>query len=324
MVRLALFLSFLLSSTVLAGGYSSIKRLNLLPNQLVNIQKDRPISDAMLSSDGAIWFTGKRYLWQWIPSLSSLKRIQINHHPKAEDHALKALATNGKQVFIAGDNSLYKVSFDPIKVVQFNRPGKINGKHVNFAGFGEENLWIHTTGLYNLDLLANRLTKKAPFKFLSSKDKVVISNEDKYFFFSKGRDLYQQTLTKVGKTAKKIATFSSPIKTLTLQGHKLTAHDHSRILKFDLKNKISQNIPVSQGRKLLLSYSNIYDHSYLFSDGLLEVIHLPSKNTDYYRIESEVSKTSQMIYQSPYLVLLQNQIPVVYKLSPRATNVAKN
>jgi hypothetical protein len=260
----------------------SVVEMALPAYQESSLQTDLPAKDIFFSSSNELWILGKRSLWTWNISLKKLRRIPIAG-VKSKPPGFKSLGTDGVSLFAAADNNLFQIQLEPNKIYRYLNPFAEQGKTLGLAGEGEHFYWLHTTALMQIDRYGKAVLPRIGNTALKASDIVILDTKTMEMFFVRGRRLVKVELAK--KTIKERTLLKAEHKLLDLQfenpekpdaGH-LLVHTAHTVLVIDRGGKVQQAIPVEGQRNLIAMRIRRDQHSYLFSDSLLESFDMRTK-----------------------------------------------
>lgn len=262
--------------------------LRPLYTQLNSIKKDAPFSDIYVSQNkSSIFFIGKTYLWQWQPQKQRVFRLKIGKGPQK-----RALLHFSNQLWTHTEESLVGINVDSFKPT-FYRLSKI--APLRFLGASKGLLIILGNQAFarsDQDLKTFSITKHDKINFYDFK-----LTESSLWWFQKGLyvadlDLYDQ---------KKILDCHEKENLKTLND-KAWYQCGSRIFLFSDDGRLLQIIPEKSEAEVLDFEISENAHSYLFSNGILEVY-----DTDKQLLQSHhvalPSKSLNRFYITPSLFI---------------------
>ena len=123
---------------------SSLQRLSMQSFANQEIQDDLPITDIIMDTDNGLWIAGQTAIWRWSLLTDHIQKIQLIRN---SGESLKALGAQKSALLAASDQSIFRITFDPPKVVRFQHPSYKNGKTLGIQLAKDGLRWLHEDGV---------------------------------------------------------------------------------------------------------------------------------------------------------------------------------
>lgn len=266
-----------------------------------------PARDIGITERSQLWILGQESLWHWNLVSKRVKQIKL-----PTSRPLKHLHISDS-VVVSDDINLFSITPDPLKVLSFPLPDKTKGSSMGIVSYGSQTFWMRTDGIYVIGE--------------GNKNLVKIHSHS---FSPHAATLYQympqhQTLWFVQKTAlfrfpyngkmKLVANLQDPILHTQVFNDELYALTPNAILRISAEGKLLQTVPVEGKRQIALASFEPEAHTFLFHDGLLELLVPGTQNSVHYSLDLPVSQASRMAIRGSFLVLILGGNPRAFQLS---------
>ena len=291
---------------------SSLQRLSMQSFANQEIQDDLPVTDIILDTDNGLWIAGQTSIWRWSLLTDHIQKI---HLIKKSGESLKALGAQKSALLAASDKSIFRITFDPPRVVRFQHPSYKNGKTLGIQLAKDGLRWLHEDGIMRVSATEAKLLTPP----LSSKIDVHTGVLDKHdanaIWLSDKNMLIRSRLDNKKIRSHLIHKSKRPFIAIKTSPTDVLAATSKAVLRFNIEGKLIQAIPVGQKRKLVAMHTTDSLHYYLFDDGLLERLDLKKETKHYFQLPSQdAEKTKKIIGKNSVIALLDDGIPTAYLL----------
>ncbi|MFK7824221.1 MAG: hypothetical protein AB8G05_08690 [Oligoflexales bacterium] len=295
--------------------------LSLQTYQQQRLDMDMPAASIALDHQRGLWIAGKRSLWKW--NFKGKKLLEINlikNEAPAPDETLRYIATWNKGLMVASHKKLYKISFHPLKVFEFQASEKLGIEHRSH-GFQIENsrfFWIRSNGVWSMNQKESVLAKWRSHPRLRKTDRVLFDLKKEKLWAIRKNKLLTYSYTKKGKRPQLLLEIKYPFIGIRQTESEIAVHTRHTILVLNENGTIQKTIPVEGKRKLVLADFHDGQHSYLFHDRFLEIHRTDNIETLYSRVKlGRVRKAGQMIARKNMLGLILDGKPRVFQIEGR-------
>ena len=288
--------------------------------QKAALEADLPATDVLFDHGNNLWVVGKTSLWRWLPKINRLQKLELVKS-NAEPESLQSAKLVGRNLFVASNRSIYKISFKPKQVLRFAHPVG-SGATVGIQSIGGTTWWLHSKGIAELDSKGKiRLAKNTPALFKG--DRAFVTGNQKNLWLARGKKLLIFKLGKKNSTTL-VHTAKNHFYGMGLYKDEAIIHTPLTVLKFDRHLRLTQAIPVQGTHKLLSMDIGERFHSYLFSDNIMEIYDTNHKR----KIETTLAikpqtSVKKAIYRQNQVAIIANGKPQIFLIGERL-NVAQD
>jgi len=253
------------------------------PYQISKIIEDTIISKPFIYDNHAYW-VGHTSFWQWDLSKNSLNRVKVSQN---NTDLAACLIINDSEAYLATDNTLFQINNGQQKTII--KASQSNGVTRGMLFEKKWVYWIHDSGIWKYDKTSATITKLSPPN-LQPSDKI-LKISDRSMLFTRGQYLisYQFAQAKVTVVQK---GFNSFITGESLPEYTLLSSSGG-VTQLSTAGDLIKIIPMNDERKLISSTFSAAQHSYLLSDGTLEIYNNKSKRSGYITTSMQSSKLAE-------------------------------
>ena len=293
----------------------SLKEVMAPRFQSVKLVEDGPLSAVYFAKEGGLYAVGRKALWFFDDHKAKIKKIPVSGIEKKEH--IVASAKSGSVVALATTSHLFIVDFARELLKQVPLPYDGEAKKAPFfshlgalkGGF----IWAHTTGIYHYDLETSSLTKTLESHPLAQDDRISFRLDGEAAWVLRKDFLLLVPLDGTQKASQILQKGFSPFLDVkvTHEGFLLLAKDSA--LRLDKSGALMGAVPVRPPRHLLAMAYEDDTHSYLLSDGKVEIYHLGDKKKVYGQLplfEQPVSKALLYKKEDSLVTLLDGKMRV--------------
>lgn len=287
----------------------------ILPRyQSLSLDKDFPASNLIL--DGStLYIAGRRSIWKWNLKGKALRRINL--FGKKEKGQLKGLTTDGISIMTAYDKGVFRVRKNPLRVLKYTHPMAVGGKTIALTGQSDKILWVHSKAIMNVDRYGQTLIPRFVKTGLKPGDKVLHDSIGGILWISRGNTIRRAVIGATIKSPEVVFESKKKILGIHLAGSQLMAHTARSVIRLNQEGKHLQSIPVTGSRELATMQILGNSHSYLFSDGLLEIFNLTSRTSRRYKLPLENARNAVLGVGEGVATVIDDGIPRAFSLSQR-------
>jgi hypothetical protein len=267
------------------------------------------VNHLFIGEDHSVWFGTAHHLWRWDISKNQLKRSRVLHR----SDSMRALGSDGLQIYAAGDKQVVEVNADFTLRSRY-RPFAA-GRTQGFIPITDQVIWLHSTGEMALDRY-----DKAPLRVktgIKSGESIVKSAFDP----ASGLVwlLTEKTLYRTSKTFSQIEVLDNHQGRVQDFGH---GGDHIYLVYKDRvavhsksSHELIQSIPAFEGRTILAAHFSKEAHTYLLSNGLVEVFDQKEKKAfRYLLLVDQLKDVDNFHRQSRTIAFTSLGRPFVFQL----------
>lgn len=253
--------------------------------QSSTMQEDLPAGDVLLDDNGVAWIAGSTSIWRWDGARSTLQRIVLDALVGVPVGPLRHVASDGVSLFVADDRQVWRVQFNPIRVLRYGLPDGLTGTSFGFGGSGDDIRWIHSTGVYWVDRYGKRLQMKIAAPGLQKGDRVVAdqaadASGGRRAFVARGRDVSMRLFDGSGRatTSRVVYAGKQAILDFRRSGSGFVGISAYHAFHLDAAGTLVKATPVEGRRRLVAMDASATAHAFYFNDGLLELFDLGKKS----------------------------------------------
>lgn len=306
------------------------KEIILSPFKTESITTEGPIRGAVVTSSQnepnvakfadkpAIWMVGGESLWRWDLASNLLTRIALPRISVEKDSkkSFCCIGSDGVNVFVADQDNLYVLQLLNQKIFKISLPKEKFGEIRAFTGEGDDFWLVFSRGLARFD----RYSKTLGTTFITKNSLKEIPYKSKHanvFMIKSHRTLSMLDLSTDKSRITQIFKTSIPILDLQNSGNGLILSTAHSVLRIDYSGNVLQSMPVENRRTLLAMDINPKSHSYLFSDGLLEVYNPINKKIQRYALSlNHPIDIKEIRLTGEFLVLINSSSIRAFSLPP--------
>ena len=292
--------------------------LSLQAYQQQRLNMDMPAASITLDRQHGLWIAGKRSVWKWNFKGNQLLEINLIKKKKPRSHeTLRHVTTWGKELLVASHQKLYKISFEPLKVFEFEAKDKPDPNHRSFGIKLEKDhlFWIKSTGIWSMSKKKQILTKWQSHPTLRKNDKALLDLKKQKIWMIRKNKLLVYSYIKPRKRAKKLLEIKYPFTGIMQTDSEIAVHTRHTVLLVDENGDIKKTIPVEGKRKLVLADLHDGQHSYLFHDRFLEIHRTDNIQTLYSKVRlGRVRKAGQLIARKNMFGMILDGKPRVFQV----------
>ena len=292
--------------------------LSLQAYQQQRLNMDLPASSISLDHQQGLWITGQRSVWKWNFAGSKLFEINlVNDEAPTPDQRLKKIASWDGELLVASHRKIFKVSFDPLKVIEFRASDEEAKTPQTFGLQVQANrfFWLKSTGVWTMNKKEQILTKLYAHPHLKIGDKPAIDISQKKLWIIRKNKLLAYSYEQEKKKPEVLLEIKYPFTGIKISGPDLIVHTRHTVLVLDKSGVIQKTIPVEAKRKLVLADIHLGQHSYLFHDRFLEVHKTREMRSLYSKVKiGRVKRAGQMIARKNMLALILDGKPRVFQI----------
>ncbi len=306
--RLILGLAFaLFLCESLVAKTREVRELKLGTKQASALAKDGPALAFSLSSDGKKGaILGQKFVWLWDFERQLLSKLTGLSSTEGMTHIL---LLDNQAVAVAGPRRLQIIDAETETANIIWDTEKTGGTTINLERNGNTLVWLHTDGVFKLDLSTGKVQRIFGSGLFQNDDIAVLGESDDELWILRDFRLLRKTISAQKVQSTLIHKGTQPLRSLAVVNGEIWAANLNTIVRFGLDGKFIAAIPVEGARQLLKMDIHPQRHSYLFTDGLFEVFNLPTKEHSQYRLPIELrQRVTGMTLSGPVLgVMSKNE-----------------
>src|SRR5690606_5010760 len=151
-------------------------------------------------------------------------------------------------------------------------------------GESDKVFWIHSRAIMHVDRYGRTLIPRYANTGLKAGDKVVFDANANILWIARGGNIQRVGLGDETPEPKTVFDAKNPILGLQLAGTQIMAHTSRSVIRLGGDGSHLGSIPVTGSRSLASMEIRAEQHAYLFTDGLLEVFDMRTKQLRRYRL----------------------------------------
>lgn len=285
-----------------------IREIKLGPKQTEAITKDAPVKNISLSSDGKrAAILGQQFVWFWDFDKKILSKLTSFSTSDQMSHIL-FLDTNA--VAVSGPRQLQIVDTETQTASIIWQAEQTQGTTINLERSGNSLVLLHTEGVFKYDLAEAKREKIFGAGLFKKDDKAVIGDNESELWIIRDFRLLRKSIQDQKVRSILIHKGTQPLRSLAFVDGEVWVANLNTVVRFNVDGKFLSAIPVESNRKLLRMDIQPQRHSYLFTDGLIEIFELSTKEHVQYRLPQELRTAVQDISVSgPVLGVTSKQEP---------------
>ncbi len=288
----------------------SYKGVAMPPRSYEALRREGRVNHLFIGEDHSVWFGTAQHLWHWDLGKNKLQRSRVLRR----SDFMRALATDGLQIYAAGDEQVVEINADFTLRNRYQpfSPGQTNG----FIPITDQVIWMHSTGEMALDRY-----EKTPLKVklkLASGESILKSAFDPVsglVWLLTDKAVYRTS--KSFSQVEHLQSHNGEIQNLGIgSGHVYLVYKKRTEVYAMASHKLIQNIPAASDKTILASHFSKEAHTFLLSDGLVEVFDLKEEKTyRYLLLVDQLRNIGNFQRQSRTVAFTSLGRPFVFQLS---------
>ncbi len=315
-------------------------------------------------TDGEVWLAGRTSLWRWNTGEQALRRYLLiddtvsppvknpgpskKSSPSKQPSLARILVEVSGGLLVASTEGLFEIDPSSGKILRYPLPEGVDGDTKGLSGIGDRVVWTTRSHWIHLDRYGKRLQAVSLPPAVKGADLVLWSPMSRSIWFARGQSLANtkvvssnsperlrlapkpaSALNSSASTsdARQLWLAQSPLIGLAASGGSIFAWTGDEVSRFsDLEEfRPLEKIKVASSRKLSNFSGQLNTHSYLFTDGTLEVYDLFRKQRFAYHLPLPVGKDAGLVSR----ILLSGpegraQVVALVAGKPRVFSLAKD
>lgn len=289
--------------------------------QQQRLNMDMPAASISLDRQRGLWIAGKRSVWKWNFENNKLFEINLikNEQPKPLE-TLRHIAEWNDDLIVTSHEKLYKISFDPLKVLEFQATDQAHPRRLSFGIHVQKNriFWTKSSGVWSMNLKEQILSKLHAHPPLHDKDQILLDPQLRQLWIIRKNKLLAYDYQQAAQKPQTILEIKYPFTGIMRPDSEIIAHTRHTVLILNSKGNIKKTIPVEGKRKLVLADIHAGQHNYLFHDRFLEIHRTDSMDSLYSKVKlGRVRKAGQMVARKNMLGLILDGKPRVFQIEGR-------
>lgn len=280
------------------------------------LSEDLPVNATYLDKNQTLWMTGQKYLWKWNFHSNKLQKISIpDLRPDQQLNQSQIFATH-KKVFIGVSETLWQISFNPLKVIRYQAGPEFKGSKSHQLSLSNGHiLWTLTRGIILINPHSQKLKPRLITNQFKVTDQILFHEKSNKIWAIRENSLFYLNLKSQEKSMVRVVSLDQKFLGLSSRQERLMAHTSYSVLILNPDGDILRTIPVEGQNKIdQVSLSPDQDN-YLFKDQSVEIFRTDSKKIYHARFgPMEFQQISDFQSWNSILTFVSNGKPRVFQL----------
>ena len=303
------------------SGPSIAEQISLPKHHLEVLLSDGPFTDAFLPENDSAWFLGQSSLWQWQLDHGTLSRVNL--HGQIGDLPLQDAVLSQFSLFVANDQSMVQLQFNPRRVFVYHPPGQSAGKKtlasLKLVAAKDKLWWIAAKKIFNVDRYGKTLKATALDYPLSPHDHLAADLDNQVLYVGRSTKVFAINLKVKPQKVTKIYEAPESIQSLAFEGGQIITSTPNVVVRLDHLGKVQQSVPVEGNQTLLQSDFSQGRHSFLFKSGLVEAFDLSERQSLSFHLPSSWTNrgknaVSTLRVRGSNVAIIENGRPYIFKI----------
>ncbi len=300
------------SETSVAQDLSPARRITLRGFQQSEVSTDLPANDIILDTDNGLWIAGRKAIWRWSLITSQMQKLALVEN--ASD-SLQSLGAQGSSLLAASNRWLFRVNFNPAKVLRFAHPVQGTGRSLGFNLTDGMPQWLHQDGILVLESSGAKMMTSHVAPLINAERASIHDGKSEFIWFTRGRYLAKMDLKDPKSKVQLVHKATSNFEDVQSTQESIFARTQQAVLRFSPDGKLIQAIPAQGQRRIVAMHITQQAHYYLFHDGLLERYDIARKKVNSFAIPIKPGQhVGKLIGRNAIIAVLIDGLPNAYFL----------